>query len=91
MEYLGRNVVLDAKFANKKFVITGSISVMPRDELKEEISLRGGNVTTSISKNTDVLVVGDSPGSKLDKALSLGITIWNEDELLKYLGGNDEK
>ena len=91
MEYLGRNVVLDDKFANKKFVITGSISVMPRDELKEEISLRGGNVATSISKNTDVLVVGDSPGSKLDKALSLGITIWNEDELLKYLGGNDEK
>lgn len=91
MEYLGRNVVLDENFANKKFVITGSISVMPRDELKEEISLRGGNVTTSISKNTDVLVVGDSPGSKLDKALSLGITIWNEDELLKYLGGNDER
>ena len=91
MEYLGRNVVLDENFANKKFVITGSISVMPRDALKEEISLRGGNVTTSISKNPDVLVVGDSPGSKLDKALSLGITIWNEDELLKYLGGNDEK
>lgn len=91
MEYLGRNVVLDESFANKKFVITGSISVMPRDELKEEISLRGGNVTTSISKNTDVLVVGDSPGSKLDKALSLGIKIWNEEELLKYLGGNNEE
>lgn len=91
MEYLGRNVVLDENFANKKFVITGSISVMPRDELKEEISLRGGNVTTSISKNTDVLVVGDSPGSKLDKALSLGIKIWNEEELLKYLGGNNEE
>ena len=91
MEYLGRNVVLDENFANKKFVITGSISVMPRDELKEEISLRGGNVTTSISKNTDVLVVGDSPGSKLDKALSLGIKIWNEEEFLKYLGGTNEE
>ena len=91
MNYLGRDIVLDNNFSNKKFVITGTISVMPRDTLKEEISLRGGNVTASVSKNTDVVIAGDSPGSKYDKAVSLGIEIWDEDKLLKFLGGKNEK
>ena len=90
MNYLGKEVVEDPNFAGKKFVITGTISVMPRDTLKEEISLRGGNVTGSISKSTNVLIAGDSPGSKLEKALKLGIEIWNEEELLSLLGGKNE-
>lgn len=90
MNYLGKEVVEDPNFAGKKFVITGTISVMPRDTLKEEISLRGGNVTGSISKSTNVLIAGDSPGSKLEKALKLGIEIWNEEELLNFLGGKNE-
>ena len=90
MNYLGKEVVEDPNFAGKKFVITGTISVMPRDTLKEEISLRGGNVTGSISKSTNVLIAGDSPGSKLEKALKLGIEIWNEEELLSLLGGKVE-
>ena len=90
MNYLGKEVVEDPNFAGKKFVITGTISVMPRDTLKEEISLRGGNVTGSISKSTNVLIAGDSPGSKLEKALKLGIEIWNEEELLSFLGGKNE-
>ena len=90
MNYLGKEVVEDPNFAGKKFVITGTISVMPRDVLKEEISLRGGNVTGSISKSTNVLIAGDSPGSKLEKALKLGIEIWNEEELLSFLGGKNE-
>ena len=59
---------------------------MSRDRLKEEIAIRGGKTIDSVSKNTDVLIVGDSPGSKYQKAIQLGITVWNEEELKKRLG-----
>ena len=58
---------------------------MSRDEIKEEIQKRGGNATSSVSEKTDVVIVGKSPGSKYDKALELGIEIWNEEELKSYL------
>lgn len=90
MYYLGKEIKEDVNFLNKKFVITGAISVMPRDTLKEEIALRGGDVSMSVSKKTDVVIVGDSPGSKYEKAKSLGIEIWNEEKLLKFLGGKYE-
>ena len=90
MTYLGKELKEDTNFLNKKFVITGTISVMPRDTLKEEIALRGGDVSMSVSKKTDVVIVGDSPGSKYEKAKSLGIEIWNEDKLLEFLGGKNE-
>lgn len=90
MTYLGKELKEDTNFLNKKFVITGTISVMPRDTLKEEIALRGGDVSMSVSKKTDVVIVGDSPGSKYEKAKSLGIEIWNEDKLLEFLGGKYE-
>lgn len=90
MIYLGKELKEDTNFLNKKFVITGTISVMPRDTLKEEIALRGGDVSMSVSKKTDVVIVGDSPGSKYEKAKSLGIEIWNEDKLLEFLGGKNE-
>ena len=90
MKYLGPQVEEDDNFANKKFVITGTISGMSRDEIKEKIVLRGGNVTTSVSEKTDVVIVGKSPGSKYDKALELGIEIWNEEELYYFLGGSNE-
>ena len=63
-----------------RFVITGTLS-RPRDEIKEILETNGGNVTTSVSKKTDVVIVGTDPGSKYDKAVELGITIWGEDEL----------
>lgn len=90
MDYLGKELKEDINFLNKKFVITGAISVMPRDTLKEEIALRGGDVSLSVSKKTDVVIVGDSPGSKYEKAVKLGIEIWDEEKLLKFLGGNNE-
>ena len=90
MKYLGPQVEEDDNFTNKKFVITGTISGMSRDEIKEKIVLRGGNVTTSVSEKTDVVIVGASPGSKYDKALELGIEIWNEEELYHFLGGSNE-
>lgn len=90
MNYLGKELKEDINFLNKKFVITGTISVMPRDTLKEEIALRGGDVSMSVSKKTDVVIVGDSPGSKYEKAVKLGIEIWDENKLLELLGGKNE-
>ena len=90
MIYLGKKITLDKNFENKKFVITGTISNLSRNEIKEEITSRGGNVIDSVSKKTDVIVVGTTPGSKYDKAKELGIDIWNEEKLLSILGGNNE-
>ncbi|MCB2155805.1 NAD-dependent DNA ligase LigA [bacterium] len=74
-------------FDGKTFVLTGELEAMTRAEAKDEIEKRGGKVTGSVSKKTDVVVVGDSPGSKFKKAQQLGITIWDETELQKNLNG----
>ena len=85
MNYLGEKKIIDANFQDKKFVITGTIPGRSRDEIKKEIELRGGFTVESVSKKTDVVIVGDAPGSKYDKAMSLGITIWNPDTLESFL------
>jgi DNA ligase (NAD+) len=59
-------------------VITGTLDGMTRDEAAEAITSRGGKVTGSVSKKTDFLVAGDSPGSKYDKALALGVPVLDE-------------
>ena len=56
-----------------------------KDKLKEQINLYGGKTIDSVSKNTDVVIVGDNPGSKYEKAKELGITIWNEEKLKEEL------
>lgn len=81
MEYLGSEVV-DDNFANKTFVLTGSLSNITRDEATNIIESRGGKTSTSVSKKTDVVIAGTDAGSKYDKAISLGITIWSEEEFL---------
>ncbi|HEY6171651.1 MAG TPA: BRCT domain-containing protein, partial [Candidatus Kapabacteria bacterium] len=70
-----------AFFTGKTFVLTGTLATMTRDEAKEEIELRGGKVTGSVSKKTDYVVAGTEAGSKLDKAQELGIAVLNEDQL----------
>ncbi len=70
----------------KTFVVTGTLNGYTRDEIKEEIESRGGIVTNSVSSKTDVLVVGENPGSKYDKAKALNITIWDIDKLKESLG-----
>jgi DNA ligase (NAD+) len=59
-------------------VVTGSLEEFSRDEVKEAIGDRGGKVTGSVSKKTDFVVAGESPGSKYDKAVSLGVPILDE-------------
>jgi DNA ligase (NAD+) len=60
-------------------VVTGSLPSFSRDEAKEVILARGGKASGSVSKKTDFVVAGDSPGSKYDKALQLGVPLLDED------------
>lgn len=66
------------QFSNKNFVITGSFNNYKRDYIKEVIENSNGKVSNSVSKNTNILIMGENPGSKYDKALSLNIEIWSE-------------
>jgi len=66
-------------------VVTGSLPGFSRDEAKEAILTRGGKAAGSVSKKTDFVVAGDSPGSKYDKAVELGVTILDEDGFRKLL------
>lgn len=85
MEYKGEKALNNQLISNKKFVITGTISFMSRDEIKALIEKYDGTAVDSVSKKTDVVIVGDSPGSKYDKALKLGIEIWNEEKLKEVI------
>ncbi len=88
MNYLGKKVNENELFKNKKFVLTGTLENLTRNEAKDLIEENGGEVVNNVSKNTDVVILGISPGSKYDKALQLNIEIWNEDEFLNNLGGS---
>ena len=57
-----------ADFLGKSFVVTGTLSSLSRDQAKEEIRRRGGKAVGSVSRQTDYLVCGENPGSKLEKA-----------------------
>ena len=78
MNYLGAEAKMNENFTDKRFVITGTLEFMSRDEAKALIESYGGKCIDSVSKKTDVVIVGDAPGSKYTKAQELGITIWNE-------------
>jgi DNA ligase (NAD+) len=75
-------------FTDKKIVITGTFKTK-RKEIKEFIENSGGQVTGSVSSNTDILLLGENPGSKYDKAKSLGVKIIEEKELNEYLKANE--
>ncbi|MDD2519166.1 MAG: NAD-dependent DNA ligase LigA, partial [Bacilli bacterium] len=80
MNYLGQTKTNNELLVNKTFVITGTLESMTRDEISDLIILNGGNVTNTVSKKTDALIVGSNPGSKYEKAKELNITILNEFE-----------
>ncbi|MHA1481956.1 MAG: NAD-dependent DNA ligase LigA [Candidatus Heimdallarchaeaceae archaeon] len=73
------------KLEGLKFVITGKLSLMSRQKAKDKIRMLGGNISESISKSTNYLVIGKEPGSKLKKAKNLGVQIIEEKEFLKLL------
>ena len=81
MKYLGEEIKENNYFTNKRFVITGTISFMGRDEIEHVIESFGGKCSSSVSKKTDAVIVGDSPGSKEIKARELNIPIWDENYL----------
>jgi DNA ligase (NAD+) len=72
----------------KTFVLTGKLPILSRDEASALIRDAGGNVTGSVSKNTDFLLAGEEAGSKLEKANKLGIKILSEKEFLDLLGSH---
>ncbi|MGH2747771.1 MAG: NAD-dependent DNA ligase LigA [Actinomycetota bacterium] len=71
--------------SGKTFVLTGSLAAYSRSQAAKEIEDRGGKVTSSVSKKTDYVVAGESPGSKLDKAQELGVEILDERAFVKLL------
>ena len=77
--------IKNKKLRNKKFVLTGSLESMTRDEAKKKIRELGGEISESVSKNTDYVVIGSTPGSKYEKARKLRVKIINEKEFLKLI------
>jgi DNA ligase (NAD+) len=72
--------------ADKTFVITGTLPSLKRSKAKKMLQDAGARVTSSVSGNTDYLVVGADAGSKLDKARKLGVELLDESDLLRMLG-----
>lgn len=79
----------NAPLAGLTFVVTGTLAGFSRDGIKEFIQENGGKVTDSISKNTSYLVLGENPGSKLDKARSLNVPVINEEDLRKLISAGE--
>jgi len=73
------------KLKGKIFVLTGGLESMTREDVKEKIRLLGGEISESVSKNTDFVIAGDNPGSKFQTAKKLGVKIINEKEFLEMI------
>lgn len=86
MNYLGNVEIINKEsiFYDKKVVITGTLS-KPRSEIKEILESLGASLIDSVTKNTDILILGENPGSKYEKAKELNIHIMEEEELYKNI------
>lgn len=77
-KYLGGETTNNSEFEGKTFVLTGSLTLFTREEATEIIESLGGKTSSSVSKKTSAVIVGENPGSKYEKAKELGIPIWTE-------------
>ncbi|MDD3852997.1 MAG: NAD-dependent DNA ligase LigA [Syntrophomonadaceae bacterium] len=75
--------------AGRTLVLTGTLSTLTRQEAGEKFEALGGKVSSSVSKKTDYVVVGEDPGSKYDKAVELGLTILDETQFLELIKGEE--
>lgn len=76
-------------FKGLSFVLTGTLQNMTRDEASEKIKKMGGKTSSSVSKNTSYVIVGENAGSKLEKAQKLGVIILTEDDFLNMIKDKD--
>ncbi len=77
--------LINSPYRNKIVVLTGTLDTMSRDEAKQKLNNLGAKVSSSVSKNTDYVIVGDQPGSKAKKAKELNIPIINENEWIEII------
>lgn len=84
MKYLGA-ISTNLPLAGKSFVLTGSLETMTRDEAQEKIESLGGTWSSSVSKKTGAVIVGENPGSKYQKALELNVPILSEQEFIDMI------
>ena len=84
-QYLGFEAMEKDEFVGKTFVLTGSLSNYSRDEASLIIEQYGGKCVSSVSSKTSVVIIGDKPGSKYEKAKKLGVTIWTEDDFINKI------
>lgn len=77
---------IDSPFAGKTVVLTGSLTILSRDEAKDRLVALGAKVSGSVSKKTDLVIAGEAAGSKLVKAQELGIQVIDEAEMIRLLG-----
>jgi DNA ligase (NAD+) len=81
----GKRKINDSRFDGKTFVLTGTLRGFTRKEAEEIIKNFGGKTSASVSKKTDFVLAGDEAGSKLDKAMALGIPVINEDRFIEMI------
>ncbi len=81
MKYLGAKEKYNELITGKRFVLTGTLSFMDRESLSSILESYGGKTSSSVSKNVDVVIVGEKAGNKLVKANELGIEIWDEEKI----------
>lgn len=85
MNYLGAQIKANEELLNKRIVVTGTLKKYTRDEIQNLIELNGGLWSTSVTKKTYAVIVGENPGSKYDKAKELNIPIWSEEDFDKVI------